>query len=44
MTPLEHEELLTKGQIFEKKTLMRAKEAKQRSETESKETNHIGEL
>jgi len=44
MTPLEHDELLTKGQIFDKKAVMRAKEANQRSEAESKEAQHDGEL
>ena len=44
MTSLEHDELLTKGQILEKKSGMRAKEAKERSEAESKETRHIREL
>ena len=44
MVPLEHDELLTKGQILEKEAGMRAKEANQRSEAESKETRHIGEL
>jgi hypothetical protein len=44
MVPLEHDELLTKGQILEKKSGMRAKEAKERSEAESKETRHIREL
>jgi len=44
MTPLEHDELLTNSQIFEKKTLMRSKETKQRSEAESEETKHGGEL
>ena len=44
MTPLEHDELLTKCHILEKKTVMRAKEANERSETEIKETKHSGEL
>ncbi len=44
MTPLEHDELLTKCQILEKETVMRAKEANQRSEAESKETKHGAEL
>jgi hypothetical protein len=44
MVPLEHDELLTKRQIFKKKTGMRAKEAKERSKAESKKTRHIGEL
>jgi hypothetical protein len=44
MTPLEHDKLLTKCQIFEEKTMMRTKEANQRSETESKETEHGGDL
>ena len=44
MTPLEHDELLTKYQVLEKKSLTRAKEANQRSEAESKETKHSGEL
>jgi hypothetical protein len=44
MTPLEHDELLTKCKIFEKKTVTRTKEANQRSEAESKETEHGGEL
>jgi hypothetical protein len=42
MTSLEHDELLTKCEIFEKKAVMRTKEANQRSETESKETKHGG--
>jgi len=41
MAPLEHDELLTKCEIFEKKTVMRTTEANQRSE---KETEHGGEL
>jgi hypothetical protein len=40
MTPLEHDELLTMCEIFEKNTPMRAKQANQRSEAESKETKH----
>jgi len=44
MTPLEHDELLTKYQIFEKKTVTRPKETNQRSETESKEIEQGGEL
>jgi len=44
MTPLEHDELLTKCKIFEKKTVMRTKETNQRSGAESKETEHGGEL
>ena len=44
MTPLEHGELLTERQIFGQKTVMRAKEVKQRSKAESKETKHSGEL
>ena len=44
MTPFEHDKLLTKCEIFEKKTAMRPKEANQRSERESKETEHGGEL
>ena len=44
MTQLEDDEMLTKGQTFEKKTLMRSKETKQRSEAESEETKHGGEL
>jgi hypothetical protein len=42
MTPLEHDKLLTKCQILEKETLLRAKEPKQRSETEAKESKHSG--
>ena len=44
MTPLEHDKLLTKRQIFEKKTVMRAKEANQCSEAQSTEAQHEGEL
>jgi hypothetical protein len=44
MTPLENDELLTKCEIFEKKTVMRTKTANQRSEAEAKETEHGGEL
>jgi hypothetical protein len=44
MTPLQHDELLPKCQILEKETVMRAKEANQRSEAESKETKHAGML
>jgi len=44
MTPFEHHELLTKYEILEKKIVMRPKEANQRSERESKETEHGGEL
>jgi predicted Fe-S protein YdhL (DUF1289 family) len=44
MTPLERDELLTKCQIFEKETVTRPKETNQRSETESKETEHGEEL
>ena len=40
MTQLEDDEMLTKGQTFEKKTLMRSKETKQCSEAESEETKH----
>ena len=40
MVPLEHDELLTKGQILEKKGVMLAKQANQGSEAESKETKH----
>jgi hypothetical protein len=41
--PLEHDELLTKCQILEKKGVMRAKETNQGSEAESKETKHSAE-
>ena len=44
MTPLKHDELLTKCQIFEKETVTRPEETNQRSETESKETEHGGDL
>ena len=44
MTPLEHDELLTKCQIFEKETVTRAEETNQRSEIESKQTEHGGIL
>jgi hypothetical protein len=44
MVPLEHDELLTKRQILEKKGVTRAKEANQGSDAESKETKHSGEL
>ena len=44
MTPLEHDELLTKCQIFEKETVTRPEETNQRSQTESKETEHGGDL
>jgi hypothetical protein len=44
MTPLKHDKLLSKCQILEEQTAMRAKEANQRSEGESKETKHSGEL
>src|SRR5215469_6987232 len=40
MTPLEHDELLTTCQIFEKDTGTRPEETNQRSEIESKETEH----
>ena len=43
MTPLEHDELLTKCQIFEKETVTRPEETNQRSQTESKETEHGGD-
>jgi hypothetical protein len=44
MTPLKHDELLTKCQIFEKETVTRAEDSNQRSKTESKETEHGGDL
>ena len=44
MMPLEHDKLLPKCQILEEETLMRAKEASQRSEAESKETKHAAGL
>ena len=44
MTQLEDDEMLTKGQTFEKKTLMRSKETKQCSEAESEETKHGGRV
>jgi hypothetical protein len=44
MRPLEHNKLLTKCQILEQETVMRAKEANQRSEAESKGTKHAGRL
>jgi len=44
MTPFEHDKLLTKCQVFEKKTMTRTKEANQRPEPESKETKHCGKL
>lgn len=46
MTPLEHDKLLTKCQILEKETVVRARETNQRSEAESnyKETKHGGGL
>jgi hypothetical protein len=44
MMPLEHDKLLPKCQILEEETLMRAKEANQRTEAESKETKHAGRL
>jgi hypothetical protein len=44
MTPLEHDELLTQYQILENETVMRAKEANQRSEADSKETKHAARL
>ena len=44
MTPFEHDKLLTKCQILEKKTVMRAKETNQRSEAKSQETKHDGDL
>ena len=44
MTPLKHGELLTKCQIFEKETVTRPEKTNQRSETESKETEHCGDL
>ena len=43
MTSLEHDELLTKCQIFEKETATRPEETNQRSQTESKETEHGGD-
>jgi hypothetical protein len=36
MTPLEHDELLTKGQVLDQKSLTRMQKAKQLSEAESK--------
>jgi len=44
MTPLEHDELLTKCQSLKKETVTRSKETNQRSEAEFKETEHGGEL
>jgi hypothetical protein len=44
MTPLEHDELLTKCQILKKETVTRPKETSQRSETECKENGTWGEL
>ena len=44
MTPLEHDELLTKCQIFEKETVTRPEDTNERSKTESKETEHGGDL
>jgi hypothetical protein len=44
MMPLERDKLLTKYQILEKETVMRAKESNQRSEAESKETKDAGRL
>ena len=44
MTPFEHDELLTKCQILKEETVTRPKETNQRSETESRETEHGREL
>jgi hypothetical protein len=44
MKPLEHHKLLTKGQIFEKETVARVKNAEQRSKAESKKAKHHGDL
>ena len=44
MTPFEHDKLLAKCQILEKKTVMRAKEPNKRSEAKSQETKHNGDL
>jgi hypothetical protein len=43
MTSLEHDELLAKDHVLEK-SLTRTQKANQRSEAESKETKHSGEL
>jgi hypothetical protein len=43
MTSLEHDELLAKDHVLEK-YLTRTQKANQRSEAESKETKHSGEL
>lgn len=44
MTPLQHDELLAKDQVLDQKSLTRTQKANQRSEAESKETKHSGEL
>jgi hypothetical protein len=44
LSTLEDDQMLTKRQILEKETVMRAKKANQRSEAESKETKHGAEL
>ena len=44
MTPLKHDELLTKCQIFEKETVTRPEDPNQCSKTEPKETEHSGDL
>ena len=44
MMPLEDDQLLTKCQILDKETVMRAKKVNQRSEAESKETKHGAKL
>ena len=44
MSTLQCDELLTQSKILEEEIVMRAKEADQRSEAESKETKHAGML
>ena len=44
MSTLQCDELLTQSKILEEETVMRAKEAGQRSEADSKETKHAGRL
>ena len=43
MTPLKYDQLLTKCQILKQETVIRAKEANQRSKAKSKEAKHGAE-
>jgi len=44
MTPLEHDNLLTKGQVFEKETTAGAKKAEQRPKAKTRKAEHNGDL